>query len=348
MGDEYQGQSPLEKEEWAALEETLAAHMHNGNARGVAMALYRLGHWHTIHDQPRAALDYLISNAVLERLLQLPMDDREDALSLLKHVQKKLPSGTVAAALAAAESSPSALLAPILGEMPAERWQWLVRGVAAEVADKPVVEPEPEDAGQGFGAWLEHVASMTALIVRFRERTDAQQCELWAQMMDETAEGIEAHLGPGGQGCEPATLARGLAALSRGASQEEVIQQVLPPFNEIIEQVCAVAQEPAWHHPGVSPLDFMIERVAQRSVRALRIQDEHRATRLANLAWRFELMVLDLQEQEELQPIVRFLNALGQVLLADGAALPAVEPPLEPEFDAVLRAILEAAGQPAL
>ncbi|GEM_PF-2865810 len=346
-GSEDLGQSPLEKEEWAALEGTLAAHMHNGDARGVAMALYRLGRWHAIHDQPRAALDYLISNAVLERLLQLPMDDREDALGLLKHVQKKLPPGTVAAALAAAESGPSALLVPMLGEMPVERWQWLVRGVAAEVEGKPVVEPEPEDARQSFGAWLEHVASMTALIVRFRERTDAQRCEHWARAMDETAEEIEAHLGPEGQGREPATLARGLAALCRGVSQGEVIQQVMPPFNEVIEQICAIAQEPVWHHPGASPLDFLIERAAQRSVRALRIQDEHRATRLANLAWRFELMTLDLQEEEELQPIVRFLNALGQVLLADGAVLPAIEPALEPELAAVLRAILEAAGQPA-
>lgn len=339
----------LEKTEQAALEDTLTAHMTNGNIRGVAMALYRLGRWYALHEQPRAALDYLISNAILERLLQLPMDDREDALHILTSLQEKLPPGTIAAALAAAERGPSALLAPLLGEMPAKRWRWLMQSVAADLAEKPAVEPEPEEDGQGhgFNAWLEHVASMTALIVRFRERTDLERCERWAEGLGETAAEIEAHLGPEGQGREPATLARGLAALARGASPEEVAQQVLPPFNEVIEQITAIAEEPVWRHPGSTPLDFLVEQAAQRAVRALRMQDEHRQSRLANLAWRFELMSLDLQEHKQLQPIEQFMQALGTLLLADAATPPAIDPPLQEPFATILAAIHEAGRQAA-
>jgi hypothetical protein len=236
----------LERKERGALEETLAAHMHNGNPRWVAMALYRLGRWYALHDQPRAALDYLISNALLERLLQLPMDDREDALQILKDLQGKLPPGTIPAALAAAAAGPPAWLSPLVGEISEQRWRWLVQSVARDVAEEPAVEPEPEDIGpqQAFGAWLEHVASMTALIVRFRERADAEQRERWARGLEEMAEDIEGRIGSKEEGREPATLARGLAALARGAHPAEVAQQVLPPFNQVIEQIVAVAREP--------------------------------------------------------------------------------------------------------
>jgi hypothetical protein len=103
--------------ELRALEETLAGHLKSGNAQGTAVALYRLGRWHMRHREPRAAVDYLIANAMLERLLELPMDDREDALNALEAVQKELPPGTVRAALAAAESGPPSMLAPLLGEV---------------------------------------------------------------------------------------------------------------------------------------------------------------------------------------------------------------------------------------
>lgn len=339
----------LEQKERAALEETLAAHMNNGQPRGVAMALYRLGRWYAIHNQPRAALDYLISNAILERLLQLPMDDREDALSILKDLQEHLPPGTISAALAAAAHGPSALLAPLLGQMPAQRWRWLVQNVAKEVEGKPVVEPQPEemDPQQSFGAWLEHVASMTALIVRFREHVDAEKCERWVRGLEETAQDIENHLGPDGEGREPATLARGLAALARGADAASVAQDVLPPFNEVIEQVMAVAQTPVWHHPGSSPLDFLVEQAAQRAVRGLRMWDEHRRTRLANLAWRFELMTLDLQHHPETQPIGAFLTALSKLLIADGGLNTFSEMPLQEPFGPILLAVYEAGKQPA-
>ncbi len=334
--------SQIDASERAALEESLAAHMQSGNVRAVAMILYRLGRWDMEHKRLRAALDPLIANAVLERLLQLPMSDREDALELLKRAKELLPPGSVGAALKAAESGPSALLAPLLGQFPLERWQWLVKSVLADLEEQPVVEPEPEDEGRGFGAWLEHVASMTALILRFREQAAPEQCERWAEGLDETAAEIEAHLGPDGQGREPAILARGLAALARGAEPEGVAGQVMPPFNQVIEQVCAVAQEPVWHHPGSSPLDFLVEQVAQRAVRTLRIRDEHRASRLANMAWRFELMALDLHKDKRLQPIAHFLNALSELLKADGQAIPKVKPRLKKPFDAVLRAVYEA------
>ncbi len=334
--------SAIAASERAALEESLAAHLQSRDARAIAMILYRLGRWDMEHKRVRAALDPLIANAVLERLLQLPMSEREDALELLKHAKEQLPAGAVGAALKAAESGPSALLAPLLGGLPLERWQWLVRSVAADLEEQPVVEPEPEDEARGFGAWLEHVASMTALIVRFREQAEPEKCERWAQGLDETAAEIEAHLGPDGEGREPATLARGLAALARGANPEEVAAQVLPPLNEVIEQVCAVAQEPVWHHPGSSPLDFLVEQAAQRAVRALRMRDEHRTTRLANMAWRFELMTLDLEKDKRLQPIAHFLKALSGLLLADGQAIPKVKPRLKKPFDAVLAAVYEA------
>lgn len=338
----------LEQKEQAALEETLAAHMNNGHPRGVAMALYRLGRWYAIHNQPRAALDYLISNAILERLLQLPMDDREDALNILKDLQEHLPPGTISAALAAAANGPSPLLAPLVGQMPAQRWRWLVQNVAKEVEGQPVVEPQPEemDPQQSFGAWVEHVASMTALIVRFREHADAEKCERWVSGLEEMAQDIENDLGPEGEGREPATLARGLAALARGADAAAVAQHVLPPFNEVIEQVVAVAQAPVWHHPGSSPLDFLVEQAAQRAVRGLRLWDEHRRMRLANLAWRFELMTLDLQHHRETQPIGTFLTALSKLLLADGAMNAVSEMPLQEPFGTILLAIYEAGKQP--
>ena len=109
-----------------ALEQSLAAHAANGNLRGAATTLYRLGHWHTAHEEQRAAVDYFILNAVLERLLELSMEDREDALGALVALQEQLPPGTVQAALAASEAGPSPLVRQLLGEIPLARWQWLV------------------------------------------------------------------------------------------------------------------------------------------------------------------------------------------------------------------------------
>jgi tetratricopeptide (TPR) repeat protein len=337
----------LDQREQAALEEMLAVHMSSGNPRGVAVALYRIGRWHAVHEQPRAALDYLIANAVLERLLRLPMNDREDALDLLKKLQTQLPPGTVSAALVAAASGPSALLGPLLREIPAERWRWVVQSVASEVDEKPVVEPEPEekDAQNAFALWVEHVATMTALIVRFREHVEAEKCARWVSALEETAQDIEKHLGPEGEGREAATLARGLAALAQGADPEAVRQQVLPPFTDIVDQIVAIAQTPVWQHPGSAPLDFLVEHAAQRAVRGLREWDEHRSSRLANLAWRFELMTLDLQKHRETQPIGAFLTALSKLLVAGGTLDSLGELSLVEPFGTILSAVAEAGNQ---
>jgi hypothetical protein len=90
-----------------------------------------------------------------------------------------------------------------------------------------------------------------------------------------------------------------------------------------------------------------VERAAQRAVRGLRIQDEHRRTRLANLAWRFELMTLDLQQHQTLHPIGSFLTALSELMVADGAAIPESSPPLPEPLRAVLSAVYEAGKQAA-
>src|SRR5262249_21163899 len=113
-----------------ALAQALAAHAANGNLRGAATTLYRLGHWHMAHEERRAAVDYFIANAVLERLLELSMEDREDALGALASLQEQLPVGSVQAAFAATETGPSPLMRQLLGEIPLPRWRWLVRSVA--------------------------------------------------------------------------------------------------------------------------------------------------------------------------------------------------------------------------
>ncbi|HEU5369800.1 MAG TPA: hypothetical protein VFU69_15115 [Ktedonobacterales bacterium] len=43
------------------------------------------------------------------------------------------------------------------------------------------------DSSRVLGAWLEHVASMAALIVRFREQADAEKCARWARDLEEIA-----------------------------------------------------------------------------------------------------------------------------------------------------------------
>ncbi len=331
-------------DERAALEGALAAHLASGNARGVAMTMYRLGRWHVDHEAPRAAVDYFIANAVLERMLQLTMDDREDALGALQRLREQLPAGAVDTALATAEREPPSTLAPLLRGLPAVRWRWLVRSIAAEVEGRPVVEPEPEDAehSDSFEQWLDHVASMTALVVRAGDQAYHAQCEQWAAGLDETATEMHERV-PEDQGRdELVSLIKGLAALCRGTSPQEVVPTVLPPFNQIVEQVVALAGEPVWQHPGMWPLDFLVENAAQRAVRALRMHDEHRMTRLGNLGFRFELMARDLNDDERVRPIGRFLEALSQLVRAGGDRAAVAQPDLEAPLDAVLAAVAAA------
>jgi tetratricopeptide (TPR) repeat protein len=327
-----------------ALEQALAAHVANGNLRGAATMLYRIGHWHIAHEEQRAAVDYFSMNAVLERLLELSMEDREDALGALTYLQEQLPAGTVQAALAAAEGGPPPLMRQLLGEIPPARWRWLVRCVAAEAEGNAAVEPEPEaeEGEAGFEQWLDHVASMTALVLRFCDRADPARLAAWAETMRGNARDLEEQVSEE-EGAQPLiAFVRALVALAQGDPPERVTGSVPPPFDEPLRQILELAAVPVWQHPGNYPFEFLVERAAQRAVRGLRIRDEHRATRLENLALRFDLMTLDLREHEELQPISRFLDALSELVRDQGTGLPTLDPPLEAPFDTMLAAVHEA------
>jgi len=341
--DETISQDARDKSELIALNDLLQAHIANRNLQGVITMLYRLGRWHHKHGEHRAAVDYFIWNAILERFLKLSMAERKDTLGILKRLRKQLPHGSVDAALAATESGPPSWLSPLLSDISTGRWRWLVRSVATEVSGQPVVEPEPAEtaARDNFNEWMIHTAGMVSLIVRFQDQADPAQCERWAATLDEIASSSEQHAGPEGQGREFASLVRGLAALSRGASIEEANALVLTPYNQVIEQIGIVAKQPVWLHPGSSPLDFLVEQATQKAVTALRTDDEHRSQRLANLAFRYQLMTIDIRKRKELQPIARFLEALGTLVLAGGAQLPFMEPPLEAPFASMLAAVYE-------
>jgi hypothetical protein len=88
-----------------------------------------------------------------------------------------------------------------------------------------------------------------------------------------------------------------------------------------------------------------VEQAAQRAVRGLRIRHENRSARLANLAWRFELMTLDLERHEQTQAIGSFLTALGKLMLADGEMAAVGELSLQEPFSTILSAICAAGGQ---
>ncbi|MBA2287415.1 MAG: hypothetical protein H0W02_18235 [Ktedonobacteraceae bacterium] len=341
-GDALQEQQQ-DRRKLKALEDLLQAYNADGQLPQVAATLYALGNWHTAHGEHRAAVDYYIWNAALERLLKLPMSEREDALAALQYLRERLPANTIEGALTATESGPSIWLVPALSELPEAQWRWVIRSITTEIKGQPVVEPEPQDAQEdnGFNAWLEHTAGMLALLVRAGDRANPARREQWALSMDEVSQEIKRQVGPGEQGREVLSLVQGLTALSRGAPIEEVRATVLPPFDQVIEQIGAVAEQPVWFHPGSRPLDFLVEQAAQKAVTALRTHDEHRARRLANLAFRYELMTLDLRAHEQLEPIAHFLDALGQLVLASGASLPTPRPPLEEPFDAVLAAVYQ-------
>ena len=335
------------RKELAGLEELFQAHLQNGHYQGITSALFRLAIWHDSHEQTRAALDYFIWGAALERLSHFSREERSDALHALKVTGNKLPEGAVNAALRAAESSPPTQLLPILTHLPAEQWQWTLQAIATEVTGKPVVEPEPEsnDGQVQFAEWVEHSASMTALLVRFSAQADATKRETWANSLDQTAQEIEDQVGehkdqPGTK--ELLIFVRNLLALSRGAALAEIAQSTPPPFNQTIAQIGQIAELPVWRHPGNSPLDFMIEQAAQKAVRALRLHDEHRVQRLANLAFRYELMTIDMREQKELENEVRYLEALITLLQHDGQLLPASESTLAEPYAAILSAVAQA------
>lgn len=343
-GDSAAPASATALAERRALEEALALHIAHGHAGAAATALFRLGRWHLERDEMRAAVDYLIMNAALERLLRLTMNDREDALGALSKLRERLPPGTVDNALTSAEAGPPATIQPLVASIAPAHWRWTIRAVAAEVGGRPAIEPESEDADEdnGFHAWLDHVASMTALILRFHDRLTRDQIERWTHPLDRMAEEIEPQLGPDRKGHEVLTFARGMAALARGDSAEDVLRSVAPPFNQVVEQAIEIARMPIWRHPGCSPLDYFVEQDAQMAVRALRLRDDHRADRLANLALRFDLQAIDLRTEEELAAVARFVAELARLVASGGVAQTTPEPPLEEPFAGVFAAVVAA------
>lgn len=344
------GEKAQSRKELETLEGILQSHIANGNIRDTAAMLYRVGLWHDKHNEQRAAIDYFIWSALLERLMRRPIEEREDAIGRLAYAREHSPAGAVDAAFAVVEREVPALLNPLLGEISTALWSWLVRAVAAESAGEPVVEPEPEpgqeDGRAAFQSWLDHNVSMTVLLVRFRDQIDPAQCADWFAYLDDVVRSMEEQAGNGEGGQEILSLVRALAALSQGASIEETLKVVLPPFDQIIQQIGALSQEPIWRHPGGWPFDFMIEDAAQKAVRALRLHDEHRPRRLANLALRYRLMTIDLYKENELQSLARFLEILAELVLAEGA-MPAIEPPLRAPFSTILTAIHNAAASTA-
>ncbi|GCE21682.1 hypothetical protein [Dictyobacter kobayashii] len=295
----------IDRQELAAMEELLRAHIERQHFSDTCVTLFRIGRWYGNHNQMRAGIDYLILSAALERLMKLSQEERQDALGILERLRKNLPDGAVETALAANESGPPSWLLPLLKETPVERWQWIIRCLRAEISGQPVVEPEPENRASqdNFYSWLNHNASMTALILRFTEQVEPAEREQWARSMDENADELEQHFQAvkkehpemPEQAFEPVTLVRGFAALTRGASVEEAEAVVAPAYASVISQTAEMAQTPIWFHPEASPIDFLVEQMAQKAVRALRHHDEGRRQRLSNLALRYRLMTIDLR-----------------------------------------------------
>ncbi|GHO81448.1 hypothetical protein KSD_92190 [Ktedonobacter sp. SOSP1-85] len=345
------------RKELMALEEMFQQNMALGDARGVAIILFRLSRWYYGHKAQRAAVDYLIWNAALERWLKLASEQREDAVSALSGIREELPSGTVDAALEAAAASLPELLKPLLGEQVSPvRWSWLVRCVGQEVRGEPVLEEEPteKDADGGFNDWLEYNAGTIALMLRFSQKASSKEREQWASALDQQGNAIskQAQEHPvQGEGAEEqlrVTLAliKSLAALSRGSTVEEARALALPPFDGLIDRIEAISKLPIWEMPGFAPLDLMVEQAARDTVRALTRVDEHRKERLRRLAFRLQLMqydLLDVPEAEELEPISHFLEALRKLLLNDGKRLPKFDEPLPEPFNGLLAATFKSA-----
>lgn len=326
-----------------ALEAELEAHLANGNPRGVATALYRLGAWLTQHEQPRAAVDYLILNGVMERALRLTHSDREDALLMLNKAGASLPQGVIEAAFAAMERSVPERFAGIFGAMTPGRWRWLVRAVATEWRGEAIVEPEDfqeEDREQAFMSWMDHTASMTALVLRFRDRADPEGVARWTQSLREIVEESKAQ--SGGESTPLTAFALALTALCEGENPEQALALAQPPFTGTVRQVIELAGHPVWEHPGNSPLDYFIEQDAQKAVQVLRARDDHSATRRQNMAFRFELQAIDLREQKSVADVARLLTALAETVRADGAIPPSASE-LPEEFQKILAAV-SAAG----
>ncbi len=340
-----------ERQELHTLEQNLrSAITMDANAHDVTLLLYRLARWHADHEEWRAALDYCLWTCVLERAMHLPGEERSPGLQLLATLRQRLPADVVEAAFAAAAEEPPAWLLNLGERFPAARRRWLLHAVVCDLDGQPVVVPESASEGENtFEEWLEHCASMVALVLRFRERADPQKLARWLTTLEEVAQeqrkDLEAQRIPVELIESVISLVEGWIALCRGVPPEQVAGEVAPLFRGVIEQVAAAAGRPLWQHPGIYSPEQIIEQAAQRAVTALRIHDEHRDVRQANLAFRYELMCYDLREVEGLQPLARFLEALGQLVLAGGQEVPRCEPPLAEPLVRVLEAVCRAAQE---
>lgn len=354
QGEEVLSVEALDKKELQTLQHLLREHIEQHQYSDVCLTLYRLARWHSKHDEMRAAVDYLIGEAALERVLTLSHEDREDAIDALRNLRENLPEKTVEAALTAATNGLPSWLLPLFPAMLLSRWRWILRAIEAEIANLPFVEPEPdpESNDSSFQSWLEHTAGMTALILRFYQRCDPAEFALWAEAMDDSSRELDEQrqkiTDPQGQEelKNVISLVQGFAAITRGVPLEEVKAQVLPSFTGIIVQMGEVAERPVWFHPGSTPIDFLVEQAAQKAVSALRHYDEERPRRLKNLALRYKLMNMDLREEEPLLQISRFLDALRELVLLDGKQLPMLEQPLDAPFDSILVAVFESGQMP--
>src|SRR5262249_55432363 len=153
--------------------------------------------------------------------------------------------------------------------------------------------------------------SLSALVLRFRDRTATESLESWTSFMRASARDLKRQVSDEEGTRALLAFLDALVALVEGGDPARCCARVPPPFDTLLQQVLELAAAPVWQHPGNFPIEFLVERAAQRAVRGLRVSDEHRAMRLANLALRFDLMALDLRQQEELMPLARFLETLG-------------------------------------
>lgn len=138
---EFSDAQELAQKELRMLENLLQEHIAHHHYADISMMLYRLAAWHSERNQIRAALDYFVAEAALERLLKLSYDERREVIEALRN---ELPTGIVEAAFAAAQSGPPSWMQPLLAEVPLSYWGWVIRGIEAEVTEQPFVEPEPQ------------------------------------------------------------------------------------------------------------------------------------------------------------------------------------------------------------
>lgn len=352
-----------EEKELSVLQDLLTAQVGAGRRAESAMLLYRIGYWYATHENFPAAIEYLLLNAALERQLLLPLEEREAALSTLKHLQEIVSTDMIESTLAVLEQQAPAWLMPVLNQLSQAQWSWLMRALDQDLAGRPVIEPEPEpsehDSSSHFALWLDHVTSMTMFVVRFQRRIEPAEYRSWLATLHKYAENVQTEIErqkaeltgdvhqqerSEAEGRAVLSLIHGLAELTRGEPAQEVQKKIVPPFEGVIEQMSIAPQQSIWQqqrHEAASARDFLAEQAAQEAVYGLRQDDEERSTRLANLALRFKLMALDQQKEQGQQEVIKFLRALSSLLRNEGRqpGETAERNRLAPPYDALLAAV---------